>query len=226
MTIYYSQGRYTFGSGRPLSRRQLDQLLEGLEAPDFTAGRTLSGRRSVTRLRLDDVGSVIVKHFLRGGLPAHLNRRTYCRLGKTRGQREFEQMVRVRQLGVQTPEPIAFAFKGRFFYATWLVTREIEPVQSMAQLSLSAPGRAKGALEELSRQVAILIDHRILHPDLHPGNVLVDDRDRVYIIDLDKTGTYRWGKTSLGSKYRRRWRRAIHKHGLAPMLYEFQVSGR
>jgi predicted unusual protein kinase regulating ubiquinone biosynthesis (AarF/ABC1/UbiB family) len=82
------------------------------------------------------------------------------------------------------------------------------------------------ALGELARQVAILIDHGILHADFHPGNVLIDDRDRVYIIDLDKTGTYRGAKTALRSKYHRRWCRAVRKHGLPPVLCEFQAGIR
>lgn len=222
MTIYFSHGAYTFGAERQLTRRHLDQLVEGFQSPDCAAGSTLGGRRSTTRLHLDGIGAVIVKHFLRGGLPAYLSRRIYLRMGKTRGQHEFEQMTRIRQLGVHTPEPVAFAYKGGLFYATWLVTCEIQSVQSMAQLSRTAPQRAASAFGELTRQVAILIDHGILHADLHPGNVLIDDRDVVYIIDLDKAGAYWGGKAALISKYRRRWCRAVHKHGLPPMLCEFQ----
>lgn len=221
MLVYYTHGRYTFGADRPLTRRHLDQLVAGFESPDRATQGILGGRRSITRLQLDSIGPVIIKHFRRGGLLAHLVRRTYCRIGQTRGQREFEEMTRVRQLGVQTPEPVAFAFKGGLFYAAWLVTREIQSVQSMARLSLTEPRRVASALGELARQMAILVDHDILHADFHPGNVLIDDRDQVYIIDLDKAGTYGGGKPKLRSKYRQRWCRAVRKHGLPAMLRDF-----
>ena len=59
MTIHYTHGRYTIGSGRQLTRQHLDMLVEGFQSPDLADGSTLGGRRSVTRLHLDGIGPVI-----------------------------------------------------------------------------------------------------------------------------------------------------------------------
>jgi 3-deoxy-D-manno-octulosonic acid kinase len=225
MTLnYITHGLYTIGTNRQLTLRHLDQLAGGFQSSDRAAVGTLGGRRSITRLHLDTIGPVIIKHFCRGGLLAHLVHRTYFRVGKTRGQGEFEQMVRFRQLGVQTPDPVAFAYKGGLFYTTWLVTQEIQSVQSMAQLSRTAPHRVAQALGELARQVAILIDHGVLHADFHPGNVLIDDQDHVYVIDLDKARTFSGSQAKLRSRYHRRWCRAVRKHGLPAALCEFPAD--
>jgi len=222
MTITYTHKKFTIVSDYQMNRQQLDHLVQGFQFQVCTAGSALGGRCSVTKLNLEDIGPVVIKHFRRGGLLANFIHRTYLKIGKTRGQHEFEQMKRIQKLGVKTPETAAFAWKGRLFYNAWLVTHEILSVKSMAQVNLLSPSRAASALNELARQVSILINNGILHADFHPGNVLIDDRDRVFLIDLDKAGTYRGGKAALESKYCKRWRRAIQKHRLPSMLYNLE----
>jgi serine/threonine protein kinase len=218
MTLHFAYNGYHFGAILPLSHHHMGNLVEIFQLPDLAPTSALGGRRPVSKLHLYSIGTVIIKHFRRGGLLSHLIDRTYFGMWKTRGQLEFEQMQRARQLGVQTPEPIAYAYKGRIFYQAWLVTREIPSTQSMAQLSRTEPHRVASAFQSLGRQVSILIDHSILHADFHPGNVLVDIRDQVYLVDFDKTTTYGGSKLLLVSRYRQRWCRAVRKHGLPEML--------
>lgn len=156
--------------------------------------------------------------FRRGGLLARWVKKSYLRIGKTRAQIEFEQLQAVKKIGVQAPQPVAFACKGSLFYRNWLVTLEIPCVQSMAQLSRTTPQLVPAALHSLCRQVDLLINEGILHADFHPGNVLVDDRDNVYLIDFDKAGVCRRSRAWLTEAYRRRWCRAVRKHGLPQTL--------
>jgi len=72
------------------------------------------------------------------------------------------------------------------FYHAWLVTREIEHAQTLAELSVKDLKRTEKALEKLEGQIELLINNSILHIDLHPGNVLMDGSGKIYIIDFDK----------------------------------------
>jgi 3-deoxy-D-manno-octulosonic acid kinase len=217
---HYAYNGYHFGANVPVSSSHILRLVNILQAPGHAADAALEGRGSVSRIKLEGIGGVVVKHYRRGGMLAHLISKTYLKVGKPRSQLEYEQMRIVGRFGVQTPEPIIYAYKGGFFYRAWLVTREVEQSLSMAQLSRIAPERAVDAMPGLCQQMALLVANRIRHADFHPGNVLVDHRNQVYIIDFDKTGFYRGRKSDLEKIYKRRWCHAVAKHGLPSMLCE------
>ena len=75
-------------------------------------------------------------------------------------------------------------------------------------------------MKEVIKQVSTLIKNKILHADLHPGNVIVDNQNQVYLLDFDKGGYLSREKNTLRNQYLRRWNRAIQKHGLPQMLSE------
>jgi 3-deoxy-D-manno-octulosonic acid kinase len=79
----------------------------------------------------------------------------------------------------------------------------------------------KSAVDQISR----LIDNDIYHVDLHPGNVVVDREDRVFLVDFDKGYVFRGKKEKLRKKYLARWERAVRKHRLPIMLSEIMFSG-
>ena len=128
-------------------------------------------------------------------------------------------MENARQVGISVPETIAFAYKGLLFYQAWLITREITNQMSLASLSSLDPGRTEAAKKILLKQIVLLTKKNIFHSDLHPGNVLVDDNNRVFIIDFDKAVHYKGNIQQLQKKYLNRWNRAISKHRLPEILY-------
>jgi serine/threonine protein kinase len=217
----YSKGSYRFFSKYTLADTDLVKLtglFQGADRSDPIPA--LGGRCSVSRMGLQEIGPVVVKHYRRGGVLACFVRRTYLAVGKTRCQAEFEQLENARRLGISVPEPIAFAVKGTLFYQAWLVTREIAHATSLAQISRISPERAAASMSPLCREVSKLVEHKILHADFHPGNVLINENNTVFIIDFDRSKHFTKSKDRLKARYRRRWCKAIQKHELSEMLCE------
>jgi 3-deoxy-D-manno-octulosonic acid kinase len=73
-------------------------------------------------------------------------------------------------------------------------------------------------INDLGRQLNILVENQIHHIDLHPGNVLVDNQDNLYIIDFDKARTTPQNRQKLKKKYLSRWQRAVVKYQLPAVL--------
>ena len=224
-TVERTYGVYHFGSSWDLTDRQLDQFIQLFNTPTDTVDSVLGGRSSVTIAYLDGIGSVVIKHYTRGGLIRHVVARRYVKWGKPRSQVEYEILQKVKGLDVNVPEPIAFAYQGRLFYKAWLVTREIKHQQTLAELSCFDEQQARMAMKAVGVQIATLIKNHIHHADFHPGNVLVDRTDRVFILDFDKAYVSRGSKNKLREKYLMRWQRAVTKHRLPEMLIETMSAG-
>jgi len=216
--INQTYGPYRFGSSQSLTEEHLTQLASVFNTPTQAQNKELEGRVSASALRLKGIGPVIVKHYRRGGLFGRFVKRTYLRCGNTRCQAEYSQLENARRIGINTPEPIAYAYKGHIFYQAWLITREIPNPLSLANLSIMDAERTVTAQKKLIGQMALLIDNNIYHTDLHPGNVLVDSKNRIFIIDFDKAHFYMNNKTNLQKKYIQRWNRAVLKHKLPETL--------
>lgn len=216
---------YHFGFSLNLTESQLRPLTGLFHNSDSTGVSVLGGRIAVTPAQLDGIGSVVIKHYRRGGLRRHFIKRRYFKLGKTRAQREFELLDTVAALGINVPQPIAFAYCGRLFYRAWLITREIRQPLTLAGLSLQDEEKTGRLMESVIQQVSALIQNQILHVDLHPGNVVVDSAGKVYLLDFDKGRVYHGNTQKLKNRYLARWQRAVNKHGLPKSLTEMMQTG-
>jgi len=214
-----------FGFFVNLTESQLRSLAGLMHPPDPAGVSLLGGRASVTPVQLDGIGSVVIKHYRRGGLMRYFIKNRYLKFGKTRSQREFEMLEIAGALGINVPQPIAYAHCGRLLYRAWLVTREIRQPVSLARLSLQDGKKTGTAMQSVIAQIAALIQNRIWHVDLHPGNVVVDAAGKVYLLDFDKGSLYRGDRHKLKNRYLNRWQRAVSKHELPGMLTEMLQAG-
>jgi len=174
----------------------------------------LGGRNSIGFTHLPNFGNVIVKTYTRGGLIHHFNKNRYVGIGETRSEQEFKFLKLASNIGVHVPEPVVAAYCGKPFYRAWLVLKEIENAQTLADIYMQDFERGQKLTEKLNGQVIKLIQKGIYHVDFHPGNVIVNPADDLYIIDFDKARTVSSDQIKLASYYTRRWNRALEKHHL------------
>jgi len=215
----------SIGSTLALTDDQCSCLCSLCTQQNQTVDAVLAGRAAVTHSRIDGIGPVVVKAYMRGGLIRHLIKRHYFRLGSTRCQKEFELLQSVRRAGINAPEPIAFAYKGRLYYMNWLITRAIPQPKSLAQLAHTDASVAQQLMPAVITQISKLIQHHIQHIDLHPGNVLVDQDGRVFIIDFDKGRVFSGSRNQLQDLYSQRWQGAVRKHDLPVWLNDMFQAG-
>lgn len=225
MLLHRTIDTYHFGFSLNLTESQLRPLTGLFHYSDSTGVSVLGGRTAVTPAQLDGIGSVVIKHYRRGGLLRHFIKRRYLNLGKTRAQLEFELLDTVANLGINVPQPIAFVHRGRLFYRAWLITRKIQQPLTLAGLSLQDEEKTGRLMESVIKQVSSLIQNQILHVDLHPGNVVADIAGKVYLLDFDKGKVYHGNRQKLKSRYLARWQRAVNKHGLPKFLIEMMQNG-
>jgi len=218
-------GAYLFGSSVTLTDRQLKQFARHFQQEPHPSVSVLGGRSSQTIDQIDGIGSVFIKPYMRGGVMRYLVKRRHLKLGTPRCRREFELLQTVRKLGLNAPEPVAYAVSGRLYYLGWLITRVIQQPKSLAQLANADAAGAQRMMPSVIEQISKLILHHILHIDLHPGNVIVDKDERVFIIDFDKGRRFSGSQNKLSNLYIRRWQRAVSKHRLPVMLTDMLRAG-
>jgi 3-deoxy-D-manno-octulosonic acid kinase len=216
---------YHFGFYLNLTDSQLRTLTGLFHHPGPSGVSVLGGRTSFTPAQLNGIGSVVIKHYRRGGLMRYFIKQRYLKLGKTRAQIEFEMLQVVRNLGINAPEPVAYAHRGCIFYQAWLVSRAIKHPLSLALLSLKDKKKTRQAMESVIGQISLLIQNDILHVDLHPGNIVVDGADQIFLVDFDKGQIHPGSKEKLRNRYLTRWQRAVTKHRLPDILTDLLLAG-
>ena len=160
-TLTRTYDSYHFGLSSNLTNSQFNHLIRLFNEPTKAADSVLGGRTSVSMVYLKGIGSVVVKYYSRGGLIRYLVKRRYLRCGKTRYQVEYELLQKVRRLGVNAPEPIAYAYQGSLFYKGWLVTREIKQQKTLAELNYGDEEHMLIVMNNLVDQVSTLIENNI-----------------------------------------------------------------
>ncbi|PIE61552.1 MAG: hypothetical protein CSA29_02775 [Desulfobacterales bacterium] len=215
---------YVFGCKNPLSTRSLELLTNIFSTPPSNDTAMLEGRAAVRFTTLPETGPVAIKAYKRGGLISRMNKDKYFKLGQLRSQREFDFLIAAQRAGVRVPVPVAYAATRSVFYNAWLITEKIKGHQSFAGLCQNNPEKALTFLPAISRSIACLIRNKIHHIDLHPGNIILDDTDTVFVIDFDKASWYKKNDAQLAAAYQNRWARAVHKYNLPSPLSVLELT--
>ena len=214
----FTVGPFRIGSNLGLEDFQIRQLVELFNRSSGQPTGVLGGRTAVMTDALANIGRVAVKAYRRGGLVRRVSKATYLRLGKPRSRIEYEMMVHAGNSGISTLRPVAYAYCGKLFYRNWLVTHEVVSVGTLVDVGLKEPEKAVALIPLVVEEIRRMIRQRILHIDLHPGNVLVGKNGGVFLVDFDGAGVTGLEGIALAKRYARRWQRALDKHNLPESL--------
>lgn len=152
---------------------------------------TVGGRGKAWFIELEGL-SAVLRAYQRGGLLAKINRQTY--LGWTAEQsrafREWRLLHTLYQLGLPVPQPVAASicrWPGRFspLYRAHILLKRIADVQTLQQRLAKQPLQ-KEIWARLGRCIRRFHNLGVYHDDLNASNILLDHRQRVYLIDFDK----------------------------------------
>ena len=140
---------------------------------------------------------VVIRHNRHGGAFARLTRDLF--LAPTRAPYELEVSRRLADLGVPTPEIVAYALypRGGFLQRSDVCSREVPGGRDLAQVLTGegAPER-HAALQATGQLVGIMSRAGARHHDLNARNVLVT-AERAYVLDVDRTALNRQPEVAL-----------------------------
>jgi len=217
---------YQWGAVIDLSTGSLDNLIRIFASEPETHADTLEGRGPARYAVIPKLGSIVVKCYKRGGVISRINKQYYLKTGAVRSKKEFEFLLAAAKSGASVSKPIAYASLGGIFYKAWLITEVIEDHISFARLSRDKKEKAVTLMPSIARNIRRLIQNKIHHVDLHPGNILIDKYDRNYIIDFDKAYYFSGSRDKLTGLYQKRWNKAVHKHRLPEVLTSLPLFQR
>lgn len=215
----------TFNFTNEPSGEVLEDLMDIMSSSAKKNTVILGGRGSVKLGNVRGFGDIVLKEYYRGGFIGKFNRYYFLKSTKSRPQIEYDFLVEANSLGLNVPKPLGYIIKHNLIYRGWLVTEMLNSKWNLANLSMSDEERTRLLVHSVVDQILKLIENKIFHVDLHPGNVLVDEDNTIFLIDFDKARYFSGTKNKLRDLYLHRWRRAVIKHNLPEYLSEYICAG-
>lgn len=145
------------------------------------------GRGTTWFVQLDSMQGAL-RHYRRGGLFGKLVEDNYWFSGwdKTRSAAEFSLLLSLREAGVNVPKPIAArAVKSGLTYQADLLSERIPQARDLVSILQEKPLPAE-IYQRIGLEIRKMHDAGVNHTDLNTHNILLDQQDKVWIIDFDK----------------------------------------
>ena len=131
---------------------------------------------------------LVLRHYYRGGTVAKFINDAYLwrSLHKTRAMGELQTLLTLQRLNLPVPAPVAaHVRRGGLTYRADIVTRFIPKAQSLSS-RLSKNPLPVETWHEIGVVIRQFHDKHCNHADLNAHNILLDEKERVFLIDFDK----------------------------------------
>ncbi|PHJ42176.1 3-deoxy-D-manno-octulosonic acid kinase [Vibrio sp. PID17_43] len=141
----------------------------------------------VEGIQIDGMQAAL-RHYRRGGLFGKLVNDHYWFAGweQTRSAQEFHLLQRLIDAGVNVPRPIAArAVKSGPTYQADLLSERIPNARDLVSILQEKP-LPSAMYQKIGQEIAKMHKANVNHTDLNIHNILIDDQDKVWIIDFDK----------------------------------------
>ena len=145
------------------------------------------GRGTTWFVALDKIDAAL-RHYRRGGLFGKLIKDHYIFTGweKTRSYQEFQLLNTLIEAGVNVPKPIAAkAVKRTFCYQADLLSEKIPNARDLVAILQERP-LSQDMYQKIGHEIRKMHAAQVNHTDLNIHNILIDDKENVWIIDFDK----------------------------------------
>ncbi|EOX1305336.1 3-deoxy-D-manno-octulosonic acid kinase [Vibrio cholerae] len=129
-----------------------------------------------------------LRHYRRGGLLGKVISDQYLFTGweQTRCAQELKLLNTLIQAGVNVPRPIAArAVKSGLAYQADLLSERIPNAQDLVSILQAAP-LPKQMYCKIGMEIDKMHAAQVNHTDLNIHNILIDDQQKVWLIDFDK----------------------------------------
>ncbi|MBD1558492.1 3-deoxy-D-manno-octulosonic acid kinase [Vibrio sp. S9_S30] len=129
-----------------------------------------------------------LRHYRRGGLFGKLVTDQYVFTGfdNTRSALEFSLLGVMRKGGLNVPKPIAAKVqKSGFIYRADIITEKIQNARDLVAI-LKSERLDAHHYKQIGRAIRKMHDLGINHTDLNIHNILMDEQEKVWVIDFDK----------------------------------------
>ena len=131
-----------------------------------------------------------LRHYRRGGLFGKFVKDQYwfSSWEKTRSYQEFELLQCLQKANVNVPRPIAArAVKCGFLYRADLLSEKVPNAQDLVDI-LQNGVLNREIYQEIGKMIRRMHNAGVNHTDLNIHNILIDQYQKVWIIDFDKCG--------------------------------------
>ncbi|WP_072033073.1 MULTISPECIES: 3-deoxy-D-manno-octulosonic acid kinase [Plesiomonas] len=146
-----------------------------------------SGRGTTWFVQLQQTQGAL-RHYRRGGLFGKLVADSYWFAGweKSRSYQEFMLLNHLRDAGVNVPRPIAARVqKHGLLYKADLLSEKVPNARDLVSILQESP-ISNELYRKIGREIRKMHDAQVNHTDLNIHNILIDEQEKVWIIDFDK----------------------------------------
>ena len=130
----------------------------------------------------------VLRHYYRGGLvePILGDKYLYSSIENTRCYQELMLLEQMFTRGLPVPKPIAARIsKGWLFYRADILIEKIPHAKDLVA-RLTNQALQESEWYEIGATIAKFHEAGIYHSDLNAHNILLDDNEKVWLIDFDK----------------------------------------
>ncbi|MBM6551904.1 3-deoxy-D-manno-octulosonic acid kinase [Marinomonas ostreistagni] len=149
--------------------------------------KTATGRGTVWFVD-STLGPLVLRQYRRGGLVAKVNRFHFMTqpLSATRPYQELELLEFMHAKGLHVPQPVAGMVRRKgLFYQAWLLTKQIPNAEDLFNV-LQHTALNAADWQNIGATIKQLHAHNVYHSDLNCHNIMLDDQQKVWLIDFDK----------------------------------------